>query len=254
MGLVDDHPIVREGLRDRLRHEPDIEVVGEAADGWHAVRMVEERKPHVVLMDVVMPGISGIEATRRIKKVEPSVAVLILSAYEDDRYVLGLLEAGAAGYLLKSATGDEVVHSIRAIRAGESVLHPSIAARVLGLAVRPGAASDATVTEPLTSQEMRIVQLVTRGHSNKEIALHLNLGLSTVKSHLVRIFDKMNVASRTEAAMEAVRRGWVDMESDEGGSSGIEAYRGTFSEMAPPGHEGDSPRTSLIGRVEVTEN
>ncbi|MBI4339395.1 MAG: response regulator transcription factor [Chloroflexi bacterium] len=239
--LVDDHPVMRDGLRNLLRHEPDIEVVGEAGDGLQAVRQVQALKPDIVLMDVVMPGISGIEAMRQIKKISPSTAVVIFSAYEDDRYILGLLEAGAAGYLLKSALAHEVVQSLRAIRAGESVLHPAVASRVLARAVKGSASTAASPDggEGLTPRETEILQLVARGKSNKEIASELCLITSTVKSHLVSIFAKMRVASRTEAVLEALRRGWVDVESSrESGDSSERAGQGESQGVVEEGDVG----------------
>ncbi|MBI4338066.1 MAG: response regulator transcription factor [Chloroflexi bacterium] len=211
--LVDDHPVLREGLRNLLKHEPDIEVVGEAGDGREALRLVQALKPDIVLTDVVMPGMGGIETTRRIKETSPSTAVVILSAYDDDRYVLGLLEAGAAGYLLKSASAHEVVQSLRAIRAGESVLHPTVASRVLRKAVKAAASSgSSTDAEGLTAREMAVLTLAAQGKSNKEIACELCLSTSTVKSHLVSVFGKMGVASRTEAVLRALHLGWVEMQ------------------------------------------
>ncbi|MBI4234042.1 MAG: response regulator transcription factor [Chloroflexi bacterium] len=213
--LVDDHPMLREGIRDLLRHEPDMEVVGEAGDGLQALRLVESLSPTIVLMDVVMPGLNGLEATRRIKKVSPSTAVVILTAYDDDRYILGLLEAGAAGYLLKTATRKELVEAVRAVRAGEAVLHPQVAARVLARALRAPTATAAGTGEALTCRELEVLRLAAQGKSNKEIAAQLSLSLPTVKSHLANIFSKMHVASRTEAILEALRRGWVGLEAEE---------------------------------------
>ncbi|MBI2873107.1 MAG: response regulator transcription factor [Chloroflexi bacterium] len=226
--LVDDHPLVREGLRNLLRHEPDIEIVGEAGDGFGALRLVEALKPDIILMDVVMPGMGGIQATKQIKKLNPSSAVVILTAYDDDRYVLGLLEAGAAGYLLKTASAQEVVQSLRAIRAGESVLHPSVVARILSKVARAQAAAATPAGgEGLTARELDVLRLAACGKSNKDIASQLCLSISTVKSHLVSIFAKMGVASRTEAVLQAVRLGWVDMET---------AQKSPGSDAVPPGN------------------
>ncbi|MBI2166117.1 MAG: response regulator transcription factor [Chloroflexi bacterium] len=227
--LVDDHPVLREGLRNLLKHEPDIEVVGEAGDGFQALQVVEALRPDIVLMDVVMPGLGGIETTRRIKKVSPTTAVVILTAYDDDRYIVGLLEAGAAGYLLKSASAHEVVQSLRAIRAGETVLSPTVAAAVLSRAARaPASNSLHSGSDALTSRELEVLALAARGLSNKEIAGRLSLTLSTVKSHLVNIFSKIGVASRTEAVLEALRRGWVDLQTPSG-----ESASGETADVAP---------------------
>lgn len=211
--LVDDHPVLREGMRNLLGQEPDIEVVGEAGNGVEALAVVRSVRPDVVLMDVVMPRLTGIEATRQIKQSNPTTAVLILSAYDDDHYVLGLLEAGAAGYLLKSATGHEVIQAIRSVFAGEAVLHPAVAARLLARASHsPSRAPYRNGGDLLTEREMEVLQLAARGKSNKEIAHALSLSVPTIKAHLVNIFNKMNVGSRTEAVLQALHRGWIHIE------------------------------------------
>ena len=210
--LADDHAVFREGMRTLLEREQDLAVVGEAANGSEAVDLASKLAPDVALMDIVMPELSGIEATTRIKEVSPSTAVLILTAYEDDRYILGLLEAGAAGYLLKSARGAEIAGAIRAVNAGESVLHPSVTARLLARAVH--SVPDAPLKREdghLSEREMEVLRLAARGMSNKHIAEELALTLPTVKAHLVNIFNKMGVGSRTEAVLSALRQGWVDL-------------------------------------------
>lgn len=234
--LVDDHGVLREGMRNLLEQEPDMKVVGEAGNGLEAVAVAKAVKPDVVLMDVVMPRLGGIEATKQIKKANPTTATLILSAYDDDRYVLGLLEAGAAGYLLKSASGQEVVHAIRAVHAGESVLHPAVTARLLARAARsPGRAIAPRSGELLTERELDVLRLAAKGGANKEIAKQLALSLPTVKAHLANIFNKMGVASRTEAVLQAVRQGWIEVEDAAG-----EAASGAFLEPAPREHPGDA--------------
>jgi len=211
--LVDDHALLREGMRRLLEQEPDLAVVGEAADGTEAVAVVKELMPDVVLMDVVMPGISGVEATKQIKQSCPQTAVLILSAYDDDRYILGLLEAGVAGYLLKSSRGREVVQAIRAARTGDAVLHPSVTARLLAhITHSPAADAGAGGAEHLTERELEVLRLAAAGLGNKEIAHELELSLPTIKAHLVNVFNKMGVGSRTEAVLHALRRGWIHME------------------------------------------
>jgi NarL family two-component system response regulator LiaR len=213
--LADDHAVLREGMRNLLEQERDIKLVGEAGNGYEAVAAVKTLKPDIVLMDVVMPRLNGIEATRQIKRSNPTTAVLILSAYDDDRYVLGLLEAGAAGYLLKNATGQEVIHAIRAVHAGEAVLHPAVAARLLARAA-PSSSRPMSLDseEPLTERELEVLQLAAKGHSNKEIAKELFLSVPTVKAHFVNIFNKLGVGSRTEAVLYGLRMGWLVLEDE----------------------------------------
>src|SRR5450756_846749 len=211
--LADDHAVLREGMRNILQKEGDLEVVGEAGDGEEAIRLAEELSPDVALMDIVMPKLNGIEATRRIKSTRPSTAVLILTAHEDERYILGLLEAVAAGYLLKSSRAAELVGAIRAVSAGESVLLPAVTARLLVRAARSGHGFGWTKGgEQLTERELEILRLAAKGLGNKEIARQLILSVPTVKAHLVNIFNKIGVGSRTEAVLYAVRKGWVELE------------------------------------------
>ncbi|UCH86157.1 MAG: response regulator transcription factor [Dehalococcoidia bacterium] len=213
--LADDHPVLREGMRNLLEQQRDITVVGEAGNGHEAVAAVRALQPDIVLMDVVMPRLNGIEATKQIKKTNPTTAVLILSAYDDDRYVLGLLDAGAAGYLLKNATGQEVIQAIRSVHAGEAVLHPAVAARLLARAGRISPRhAPVDSEEPLTGRELEVLQLAAKGHSNKEIAKELVLSVPTVKAHLVNIFNKLGVGSRTEAVLYGLRMGWLVLEEE----------------------------------------
>jgi len=211
--LADDHALVREGTRRVLEQEPDLEVVAEAGDGEEAVKLASELKPDVVLIDVAMPNLDGIEATKRIKTLCPTVAVLVLSAYDDDQFVFGLLEAGAAGYMLKSVRGHEIVEAIRAVHAGESVLHPTVARKVLNrFAGVPKKPLEKKSLELLTEREMEVLKLVTKGLSNKEIADDLYLSVRTVQGHLANIFNKLRVGSRTEAVVHALREGWVTLD------------------------------------------
>ena len=213
--LADDHSVLREGMRSLLEQERDITVVGEAGNGHEAVAAVRALEPDIVLMDVVMPRLNGIEATKQIKRTNPTTAVLILSAYDDDRYVLGLLDAGAAGYLLKNATGQEVIQSIRSVHAGEAVLHPAVAARLLSRAARSSPRPmPMDSEEPLTRRELEVLQLAAKGHSNKEIASDLVLSVPTVKAHLVNIFNKLGVGSRTEAVLYGLRMGWLVVDDE----------------------------------------
>ena len=211
--IADDHAFVREGTRRILEQEPDLEVVAEAGDGEEAVRLASDLKPDVALIDVAMPKLDGIEATRQIKALCPAVAVLVLSAYDDDQFVFGLLEAGAAGYLLKSVRGREIVDAIRAVDAGESVLHPSVARKVLNrFASVSSRAQRKKPLELLTDREMEVMRLVTKGLSNKDIADGLCLSVRTVQGHLANIFNKLRVSSRTEAVVHALKEGWVTLD------------------------------------------
>jgi len=209
--LAEDHAIMREGTREFIQREQDMEVVGEAGDGEEAVRLTAQTKPDVVVMDIRMPKLNGIEATRQIKTMFPNIAVLVLTAYDSDQYIFALLEAGAAGYLLKGIRTHELIDAIRAVYAGESVLHPVIASRVIRRAVTPNGADSKNV-EPLSGREMEILKLAARGISNKDIAEQLFLSPRTVQVHLGNIFNKLGVASRTEAVLYGLKRGWLTLE------------------------------------------
>ncbi len=211
--IADDHAVLREGMRNLLEEEADFEVVGEASDGEEAAKLAAELKPDVVVMDIVMPKLNGIEATKLIKKNTPSAAVLILTAYSDIRYILGLLEAGAAGYLLKSARGSEIAEAIRAVRSGESVLDPVVTHKLLQRVV--GSAKDEGEGEgrgKLTPRENEVLKLAARGMGNKDIAGEMFLSLRTVKAHLSNIFNKMGVGSRTEAIVKGLKEGYISLD------------------------------------------
>jgi NarL family two-component system response regulator LiaR len=210
--IADDHAVVREGTRRFLEQEEDLEVVAEAADGEEAIRLAGSLKPDVAIMDIAMPKVDGIEATRQIKQKYPSVAVLVLSAYDDDQFIFSLLEAGAAGYLLKSVRGNELIDAIRSVYAGESVLHPSVARKVLNRFIdNSGKTQKQKASDILTEREIEVLQLATQGSSNQEIADRLYLSLRTVQSHLSHIFNKLQVSSRTEAVVRALKEGWVSL-------------------------------------------
>ncbi len=211
--LAEDHVIVREGTRELVQREPDMEVVAEADDGAEAVQLAGKLQPDVVIMDIALPKLNGIEATKQIKALYPATAVLILTAYDNDQYIFALLEAGAAGYLLKTVRGHELIDAIRAVSVGESVLHPKIARKVLSrfmpLATKP---SEERVTELLSERELEVLKLAAKGMSNKDIAEQLCLSVRTVQSHLANIFTKLDVGSRTEAILCGLRRGWFTLE------------------------------------------
>jgi len=211
--IADDHAVVREGTRQILEQEPDLDVVAEAADGEEAVRLAGSSRPDVAIIDIAMPRVDGIEATKQIKALYPAIAVLILTAYDDDQFVFGLLEAGAAGYLLKSVHGRELVEAVRQVYAGESVLHPAIARKVLNRFVpATGKPAGQKPVEVLSERETEVLQLATRGLSNQEIANELFLSLRTVQAHVGHIFNKLQVSSRTEAVVHALKEGWVTLE------------------------------------------
>ena len=211
--IADDHAVVRDGTRQILEQEDDLDVVAEAADGAEAIKLAGSAKPDVAIIDIAMPNVDGIEATKQIKSLYPSIAVLILSAYDDDQFVFSLLEAGAAGYLLKSVRGRELIEAVRQVYAGESVLHPSIARKVLNRFVpTPGKPAGQKPTEVLSDREIEVLRLATRGLSNQDIADELYLSLRTVQAHLGHIFNKLQVSSRTEAVVRALKEGWVTLE------------------------------------------
>ncbi|MEA1959329.1 MAG: response regulator transcription factor [Chloroflexota bacterium] len=210
--LAEDHVLMREGTRELVQYEPDIEVVGETGDGKEAVTLAGKLRPNVIIMDISMPGLNGIEATRQIKKLYPEIAVLVLTAYDNDQYIFSILEAGAAGYLLKNISPHDLIEAIRAVREGESVFHPAIARKVLERLGSPDKPGDRPAVESLSRREMDVLRLAAKGISNKEIADNLVLSPKTIKVHLWNIFQKLGVGSRTEAVLYAIKKGWIEME------------------------------------------
>src|SRR4030043_195219 len=206
--IADDHAMLREGMRNLLEQEKDFELVGEATDGEEAVRIAKELKPDIVIMDIVMPKLNGVEATKQIKQVSPSTALLILTAYSDIRYIIGLLEAGACGYLLKNSPGKEVVKAIRAVRSGESVLDPEVTRklvqRLAGLSKGP---DERGTGGQLTSRGMEILKWASPGRGKKESSEKLFIILRTVKAHMTNIFNKLRCSSRTDAIIQGLKQG-----------------------------------------------
>jgi len=209
--LVDDHALVREGTRRLLEMESDVVVVAEASSGEEAIELTRKLRPDIAVMDIAMPGMGGIEATRAIKKDCPETAVLILSAYDDEPYLLALLDVGAAGFLLKNVNSQELIQAIRAVARGESVLQPSLAEKMMRrLSTQPDAAPH--TVQLLSDREFDVLRLAARGLLNKEIAARLGLSIRTVHSHLASIFMKMHVGSRTEAVLLALRQGMISLQ------------------------------------------
>ncbi|HEY8425564.1 MAG TPA: response regulator transcription factor [Limnochordales bacterium] len=201
--VADDHTIVREGLVMILRAAPDIEVVGEASDGEQAIAMVQQLQPHVVVMDISMPGTSGLEAIRRIRRDWPQVKVLALTIHESEDYILHVLRAGVHGYVVKRAAGQELLSAIRAVMRGESYLHPAIVQVVLSDYLhRLEHGQEAPL---LTEREREIVRLIAEGYKNREIAQRLNISLKTVETHRANIMQKLNINDRVQLVRFAIR-------------------------------------------------
>jgi DNA-binding NarL/FixJ family response regulator len=205
--ITDDHPRFREGMQFMLRREPDVELVGEASTGEEAIDKAAALQPDVILMDLRMPGVNGVEATRRIMETSPHIRVLVITMYEDDDTVFAALRAGARGYLLKGADKAEVLRAIRAVASGEAIFGPVVAQRLIQYfaAQRPDPAP--RVFPELTEREREILTLIAQGWSNAEIATRLVVSLKTVRNHVSNIFSKLEVADRTAAILRARRAG-----------------------------------------------
>jgi NarL family two-component system response regulator LiaR len=208
--IADDHPVVRKGLKVLLATEPDMQVVGEAEDGAEAVEMAAALKPDVVLMDLVMPRMDGIEATRRITQAEPPARVLVLTSFAADDKVFPAVKAGALGYLLKDSSPEELVEAIRRVYRGEPSLEPGIARKVLQ-ELSQGSGGKPT-TDPLTERELEVLRLIAQGLANKEIAAKLFVAEWTVRTHVSNILGKLQLASRTQAALFAIRSGIASLD------------------------------------------
>jgi NarL family two-component system response regulator LiaR len=211
--LADDHPLLRQALKDVLKKEASFEIVGEAADGAEAIKLALELMPDVIIMDISMPNLDGLQATRQIKASHPNVAVLVLTVHTDDECILEILKAGAAGYLIKSAFGDEVIHAVRAVATGDMVLSTPIGERLLKQAARfPTRPVLLEAGEKLSARELEVLKLTARGLSNKDVASALEIKERTVKGHLADIFSKLKVASRTEAVIAGLQAGFLSLD------------------------------------------
>jgi two-component system, NarL family, response regulator LiaR len=207
--IADDHAVVRQGLRTFLELQEDVEVVGDVADGEQAVAAALDLDPDVVLMDLVMPGVDGVEAIGRIAQRSPATRVIALTSFLDDDKVLPAVRAGAAGYLLKDVGPNDLVRAIRTVHEGEALLHPAVAARLMEEVAGPRLTS-VQDGDPLTARERDVLAEIARGLSNKRIARELGISEATVKVHVSNVLRKLGVTDRTQAALHAVREGLVD--------------------------------------------
>lgn len=215
--LADDHVMLRQGTVALLQREADIEVIGQADNGHQAVELAHRLRPDIVIMDVRMPELSGVEATRQIRERLPAVQVLVLTAHDDEQYIFSLLEAGASGYLLKNAPISELIKAIHQVHQGKSPLSPAIARKIV---VRMSSSDEETPDSgqedegqsSLTARELEVLQLLAQGMSNRAIAESLTISDRTVHAHLSNIFSKMGVSSRLEAVLSAIQRGWLTLE------------------------------------------
>ncbi len=217
--LADDHAVVRKGIREFLEEAPDtcagagITVVAEASNGREALAAVEEHRPDVAVLDIQMPEMSGIEATRRIKARFPDIRVLILTAYDDDPYVFAMIQAGASGYVLKTAGSEDLVEAVRAVHRGDSALDPAVARKVVQhlASGHPTPASE-EIVEGLTDRELEVLRLAARGLTNQAIGAELEISDRTVQGHLANVYAKLGVSTRTEAVLRAVKLGWLTLD------------------------------------------
>lgn len=207
--LVDDHEMVRIGLAAVLETEQDIEIVGEAGNGEEGIRLVQEVNPDVVLMDLVMDGMDGIETTRRLTKLMPECKVIVLTSYLDDKKLYPVIEAGAFSYLLKTSRASEITEAIRAAKQGQPILESRVATKMMNRLRQP---QKTNAHDELTDREMEVLRLIAQGKSNQEVADTLFIGVKTVKSHVTNVLAKLEVDDRTQAAIYAIKHGLVDVD------------------------------------------
>ena len=204
--LADDHAVVRAGICQFLDQAEDIEVIAEADDGEAAKKLIEQHQPDVAVLDIQMPGASGIDVTRWVRANHPEVGVLILTAYDDDPYIMAVLQAGANGYVLKTASPRDIIRAVRDVNAGNSALDASIVEKMMA---QVSSENQALSVEKLTGRELEVLGLVAKGYTNKAIGVQLGISDRTVQGHLAHVFNKLQVSSRTEAVMQAVSLGWL---------------------------------------------
>ena len=207
--ITDDHPVVREGLFAMLNRERGFDVVGQATNGKEAVEKARELKPDIILIDLRMPELDGVEAIRQIKSAQPEIKFIILTTYSDDEYIFRGIEAGARAYLLKDAPREELFEAIRAVHRGESLIQPAVASKVIDRLAELSRQTHST--EALSEREIEVLQLMANGSANKEIADLLSITQSTVKTHITSIFQKLGVTARTEAVTQALKRGIIHL-------------------------------------------
>jgi two-component system response regulator NreC len=210
--VADDHTILRQGIKSLLANEEEIEVIGEAKDGREALTIIEETLPDVILMDIAMPGLNGLEATRRIKKKFPRMKVLVLTMYTNEEYIFQILNAGANGYLVKETAFQDLISAIKAVYKNEAFMSPSISKKVINSYIKRAQNDEEVTCEVLTTREREILQLIAEGNSSKKIAELLFISPKTVETHRTHIMDKLNIHNRTGLVKYAIRKGIVDVD------------------------------------------
>ena len=210
--IVDDHTVVRDGLSAMLGRQQDFAVVGEAQNGLEAIEKTRELRPDVILMDLRMPELTGVEAMRRIREDDPDAKFIVLTTFDNDEYIFDAIEAGAKGYLLKDASRDDLFKAVRAVHRGESLIEPGVAAKILDrLAQLSRQSAEPASIDVLSERELEVLQLMAKGSANKEIAASLSISESTVKTHVANIFQKLDVNHRTEAVTQALQKGIIHL-------------------------------------------
>jgi len=210
--VADDHTILRQGIKSLLANEEEIEVIGEAKNGREALTIIEETLPDVILMDIAMPGLNGLEATRRIKKRFPRMKVLVLTMYTNEEYIFQILNAGANGYLVKETAFQDLISAIKAVYKNEAFMSPSISKKVINSYIKRAQNDEQETCEILTTREREILQLIAEGNSSKKIAELLFISPKTVETHRTHIMDKLNIHNRTGLVKYAIRKGIVDVD------------------------------------------